>query len=309
MKTILVLGLLLSACVSVPTVEPFSVSQPDPINRVENSPFLTPFPTPTNIEATPTPVEDEPQRMNWLLLGGDYRAHREGTGWGNKTDVMVLISILESDPVEITAVQFPRNLYAPSSLGDEWMFAIWDKGGWPGLHTYFDEVFGIDLQGIFYVNMDNFVSLVDGLGGLAPWGSDAIASGGGEAVLEYLRDNENNWGYATYDFEQRVHGVVISLANAVWVGFLDDPISTMRLLLTEYGGLIESDLNNVQQYFWIAETASRVLTTNRDFRWTQLEQPFVVRGDTPIIQDEQPMRGLVAAVPLDEWMSEVLDGR
>ncbi len=137
----------------------------------------TAFPT-TLPTATFEPVF---QRTNWLLLGGDYRAHREGTDFGNKTDVIVLVSILETDPMDIAIVQFPRNLYLPiEGMNDQWLFAVWGREGWQGLHNYFQRAFGISLQGIHYVNMDSFEKVVDELG------MD------GTETLAYLRDNENH---------------------------------------------------------------------------------------------------------------------
>ncbi len=302
-KIAIVLCLLLVACAPVavaptdlPTVTPAPSPVPSPV------PTLVPTLAPnqeahcdengcdvvTVVTATP-----EPTRTNWLLLGGDYRAHREATGWGNKTDVMVLVSILETDPAEITVVQFPRNLYVPSSLGDTWMFAVWDQSGWDGIRTYFDEVFGVELAGIFYINMDSFVTLVDGLGGLVPWGLDRIDHSG-EGILEYLRDNENNWGGTTYDQQQRVFGVLMAMTNALADGIRDEPVMTMKLLLENYGDLIESDLSMPEQFYWLAIMGGRMLRNyNYVDRWIQLEQPYVIRGDTPIIQEHEPMRGLV----------------
>ena len=293
MKTILVLGLLLSACVSVP--EPLTVSQLTPFAKEKTSEvFSTPFPTPTNVESTPTPVE---QRTNWLLLGGDYRAHRNGTGWGNKTDVIVLVSVLETDPMQITVVQFPRNLYHPFSLGDTWLFAVWDRYGWQGLHQYFQEVFGVSLQGIHYINMDNFVGLVDELG------MD------GEDTLAYLRDNENNWERGSYDAEQRVFNVLVDLWGFGRAYFLEDPIAATNTVYSRWGDLFESDLSSIEQLYWLFSLGWRVRGAEWEWEQIQLEEPAIIRGWTPIIQDEQPMRGMVADTDLSEWMSEVLDGR
>jgi hypothetical protein len=295
-KIALVLCLLLAACAPVavaptdlPTVTPDPTSTLLPTSIPA---YIAPLVEPV-AEVAPTSAP-EPTRTNWLLLGGDYREHREGTGWGNKTDVMVLVSILQSDPVEITVVQFPRNLYVPSSLGDTWMFAVWGQSGWDGLRTYFDEVFGIELTGIFYINMDSFVTLVDGLGGLVPWGLDRIDHSG-EGILEYLRDNENNWGGTTYDQQQRVFGVLIALLNTLADRIKDEPVMTMKLLLENYGDLIESDLSTPEQFYWLAIVGGGILRNyNYVDRLIQLEQPYVIRGDTPIIQDGEPMRGLIA---------------
>ncbi|KKL10549.1 hypothetical protein LCGC14_2554690, partial [marine sediment metagenome] len=111
MKILLIaLGLFCASC--------NSASFPDPEEPAFIGPLQTEIMEIETEEAIPTPVPTptlEPvfERTNWLLLGGDYRAHRENTDFGNKTDVIVLVSILETDPMDIAVVQFPRNLYLP----------------------------------------------------------------------------------------------------------------------------------------------------------------------------------------------------
>ena len=290
MRKLIVIPLLLAvtACSGPPSTEA-PTSPPQAPSPTEVEP-----PTPANPTTKPAPsatAEAAPQRTNWLLLGGDYRTHRLGTGWGNKTDVIVLVSVLETDPAKITVVQFPRNLYVPvNSMDDQWLFGVWDNEGWQGLHYYFQEVFDVPLQGIFYINMDNFITLVDDLGG------------DGEDKLAFLRDNENNWDRGSYDYEQRVFSVTAWLYDAVRDRFFDDPYAAMDLMLDTFGNLIESDLSNVKQYYWLAETASKILRTEKDYRWVQLEEPYIIRGDTPIMQNEQPVRGMIADTDLKEWM-------
>lgn len=292
MKTILVLGLLLTACVArTPDVSVDTLPDIPLVSNVQ-PPVPTPYPT---LEPTAT-FKPAIERTNWLLLGGDYRAHREGTGWGNKTDVIVLVSVLETDPMQITVVQFPRNLYAPFSYGDVWLFGVWDAYGWQGLHQYFQEVFGVSLQGIHYINMDGFVQIVD------EFGMD------GEKTLAYLRDNENNWERGSYDAEQRVFNVLVDLWGFGRAYFLDDPIVATNAVYSRWGDLFESDLGNIEQLYWLFRLGWRVRNAEWDWQMVQLERPVIIRGDTPIVQNELPMRGMVADTDLKVWMSEVLDG-
>jgi len=310
MKQLAVLAFLLSACAAPvavtsfapPTIEPFD-EKPVPVNAA------------TAILPTPT-VEPQPQRTNWLLLGGDYRAHREGTGWGNRTDVIVLVSVLETDPMQITIVQFPRNLYTPFSGGDVWLFAVWDEFGWQGLHQYFQEVFGVNLQGIHYVNMDSFVSIVDGLslGGIdgIPVASEtspgrSVKFMGGEEVLAFLRDNENNWELGSYDKGQRVFRVLLGIWTHAQYYFLSDPIAAVNVLYGEWGDLVETDLSNIKQLYWLFTLGWRVRNAEIEWGWVQLKEPIIIRGDTPIMQNEQPTRGMIAATDLSEWMRETLN--
>ena len=128
-KLLIVFGLFAASC--------NPVSFPDPAEP----PFIEPMQTrimeietetvATDQAVLPTATfefEPQPQRTNWLLLGGDYRAHREGTGYGNKTDVIVLVSILETDPIDIVVVQFPRTLYVPvEGMDDQWLSGVWGR--------------------------------------------------------------------------------------------------------------------------------------------------------------------------------------
>lgn len=284
---ILFLSLLLSGC---------GVSFPDP----EEPAFVGPMQTrimevETETVATAQAVlptatfefESQPQRTNWLLLGGDYRAHREGTGYGNKTDVIVLVSILETDPMDIAVVQFPRNLYVPvEGMDDQWLFGVWGREGWQGLHQYFQRVFGVSLQGIHYINMDSFERLVDDL--------DGVNGMNGAETLVYLRDNENNWERGTYDAEQRVFKVLAALWDRASTFLLSDPVAATNIVYSQWGDLFQTDLANLEQLYWLFTLGWKVKNNDYEIRLIQLEEPFIVRGDTPIIQNERPMRGMIS---------------
>lgn len=292
--SLIALGLFCASCVSTPTpvyVGPIATQMMEGIEtaraeeKEEKEETFIPISS-----ATPEPVFE---RTNWLLLGGDYRAHREGTGWGNKTDVIVMVSVLETDPMQITVVQFPRNLYAPFSMGDVWLFGVWDEYGWQGLHQYFQEVFGVTLQGVHYIDMDGFVQIVDDLGGLVPWGIDNMDHSG-EGMLAYLRDNENNWELGSYDAGNRVFGVLIALVNRTVEFFLEDPVATANIVYSQWGDLFQTDLSNIEQLYWLFDLGWRVRNADRQDRFIQLEEPIIERGDTPIMQGDQTTRGMVA---------------
>jgi hypothetical protein len=293
-------GLFCASCVATPTVEP--VVAVTPTTTLSPGEYRSPEMSMTSTADPHTPIPptvEGPfiQRTNWLLLGGDYRAHREGTGFGNKTYVIVLVSVLETDPMDIAVVQFPRNLYVPiEGMDDQWLFAVWGNDGWQGLHQYFQRAFGIPLQGIHYVSMDSFVTVVDGLG------MD------GEDTLAYLRDNENNWELGSYDAGQRVFQVLSRLWVKGSTFFLDDPVMATNVVYSQWGDLFETDLSNIEQLYWLFRLGWRVKNSEYEIRFIQLEDPFIVRGDTPIIQNEQPMRGMIPTLDLRDWMLDcVLD--
>lgn len=317
MKKLIVLAFLLSACATktpevtpVPffvTVEAILATHTAEVEAGISTPVPTLEPgceahcLDGDCDIVCLPEEPFVQRTNWLLLGGDHRAHRTGTGWGNKTDVIVLVSVLETDPVEITIIQFPRNLYAPFSMGDTWLFAVWDQFGWQGLHQYFQEVFGVILQGVFYVDMDGFVQIVDEMGG--------IRGRNGDEVLAHLRDNENNWGMGSYDAEERVFEILSGLYFNAERMFFEDPIAGVDFILSSWGSLIQTDLSNVKQWYWIADTFLGIQGRQWNFHWIQFEEPYIMRGDTPIIQNGQPTRGMIVdpATNIKIWMECSLD--
>lgn len=260
-------------------------------------------PTPTII-SSPTSTQEAtpvvtPQRYNFLLLGGDYRSHRAGTNYGDKTDVMLLVSILMEDPVKITVVQFPRNLYVPvEAMDDQWLFAVYSREGFTGLHYYFQQVFDVDLHGVFYVNMDNFVTFVDALGGL--WLNGGMD---GEQTLAHLRDNENNWAHGVYDASSRQFKVLYALVEKVKTRFHEDALTTAKDLWGAYGVLFETDLSEFEQIHYLAELAWTIATKEYIVEAIRLADPVVVRGETPL-----EVRGLIPNEDLASWMTEVLDG-
>lgn len=209
------------------------------------------LPTPTE---GPTP-ETEEQRYNFLVLGGDYRQWREGSRWGNKTDVMLLASVKLGDPNQITVFQFNRNFYHPvEAMDDQWLFAVYGREGYPGLHYYFQEVFGVPLTGIAYVNMDNFIKLVDRLGGLWIGGEPRD----GEWVLEYLRDNENMWGCVSYDCENRQFMTLVRLIQEFNLTYLKDEYDYLDAAELVWFGLtdvVETDISTVEQFYYLASIA------------------------------------------------------
>ena len=291
MKRILLLALLCSACVVALPAIPLPATPP----VIIPSPSLT---STQDVIPVVTPKKQQADRYNFLLLGGDYRSHRAGTNWGDKTDVILLVSVLMEEPTKITVVQFPRNLYVPvDSFPDMWLFHVYSREGFVGLHYYLQQVFDVDLHGIFYVNMDGFISLVGGLGGL--WLNGVMD---GEQTLAYLRDNANNWDYGVYDAGGRQFKVLYALAEKVKTRFHEDALTTAKDLWGAYGNLLETDLSTFEQIHYLAELAWTIATKEYIVESVRLAEPVVVRGETPL-----STRGLVPNENLKSWMSSVLE--
>jgi anionic cell wall polymer biosynthesis LytR-Cps2A-Psr (LCP) family protein len=298
---------LLSACIFVPvdvvvtqTMDAIRSQTPPP-----TSTFYQYEAERTQLASTPEPsptyTYEPPERTNWLILGGDYRSHRQGTRYGDKTDVIILISVLQGyvDPYQVTMIQYPRNLYIPiEAMDDQWLFAVYGREGFPGLHYYWQQAFDIDLAGIFYINMDGFVKLIDDLGDLPGHpGKD------GEAVLAYLRDNNNNWERGKYDAERRSLGIAYALAQKVADEITENPFATVKILFDRWHGLIRTDVVDAGQLAYLAYMGWEA-KDNYTIEFVQLEEPDIVRGETPL-----EVRGMIPATDLSEWHRDILEVR
>lgn len=286
--------------VSCTTSSPVSIPTPTPVpSRTEIPPTTTPTNTPIPTE---TEIVNNPNRTNWLLLGGDYRQHRQGTEYGNKTDVIILVSVLEGyvDPYQITMIQYPRNLYIPiRNMDDQWLFSVYGREDFTGLHYYWQQAFDVDLHGIFYINMDGFVKLIDDLGDLPGHpGKD------GEAILAYLRDNDNNWNWGSYDKEKRALGIAYSLAKKVEDELTSNFFSTAKILFERWHGLIKTDVTELGQLTYLASIGWEARDGNYTIDFVQLEEPAIVRGETPL-----EVRGMIPATDLSEWHRDILEVR
>ena len=80
-----------------------------------------------------------------------------------------------------------------------------------------------------------------------------------------------------------------------------DPIAAVDLIFSDWGDLIETDLADIRQWYAAAEIGVRVVADEqRNVRWIQLEEPYIVRGDTPL-----EVRGMVPnEMHLHDWMQD-----
>ena len=263
--------------------------KPEEFDLPQASPTGTNTPLPVEPMVTRTP--GYAHRYNFVLLGGDYAEHRAHTGWGDKTDVMLIVSIFMSDPVEIKVVQLPRNLYTEvSEFPDLWAFAVYGEEGFPGVHYYVQEVFDLSVHGVAYINMDDFVKAVSEL------------HLDGNALLEYLRDNENNWDYGVYDFEGRQYKVLRTITGTLIENFREDPVETAKDLW-EFRRYIDTDISAFEQLHWMVELAYEILDKGYEIEFVPLREPAIAWEDTPIF----PYRGFVLNMDLHSWMNGVLN--
>lgn len=296
MKRLLILLVLifLTACVSQPT--PVIAIEPTAQEIIiETIPTIASQP---NIMLEPT---EEPGGYGYtfVLLGGDWTSHRVGTDYGNNTDVMLLVSIIFpdpihiSEPIKIVTIQVPRNLYVPvDGMEDMWAFSVYGKTGFQGISDYIEKVFDTTIIGTVYIHMENFVKFIDALGGVVitldenGLEKDYGTWYSGELLLEWLRDNENNWNYGVYDQANRQYRALFAIADRAEEEFRSDPVLTAKRLVDLYGNLFDTDMDDIQQLRWIMTLGYQVITahmTDRlDLRFIKLRDPVIVRGDTPL---------------------------
>lgn len=240
---------------------------------------------------------------------GPGRPKDEVGGAGDKTDVILLVSILTTEPTQITIVQFPRNLWVPQ-YRDQLLFEVYWQDSFEGIHNYFYDVFGIALNGVAYVDMPNFIKYVDQLGGVE-MSREAIGCapgvpGGmgckfdGTQLLAWLRDNDNNWGHGVYDAGMRQHRALVAILDRVYSRFSSKDF----LAAWEFFSRVETDLSALQ-FVDAAFVGYQALQRGTTIEFARLAAPTIQRGDIPIA----PGRAEVATVDLREWMAEVLAAR
>lgn len=251
--------------------------------------------------STPEYLEDKPERIAFALLGGDWRDHRAGTDYGNKTDVSLIVVITMTDPVDILVIQLPRNLYVETSLGNYWQFAIYKQFGDEGYQLYLTDVFNLAVPVVAYIDMERFVPFVDDvLGGIWIKGVGIID---GEETLDYLRDNENNWSNCSYyDCEGRQFQVLEALAQKLKTKFAESPMYTAEALWP-HRYLFETNIDDFQKMYYLVNAAWRVATSEYTIRFERLTQSGTIQyGDTPL-----EVRGWVESGNIYKWVEEVLN--
>jgi LCP family protein required for cell wall assembly len=171
-RTILVLGLtaliLLAACGQSPTPSP-SLQPASPTPSPTPSPIPTPPPTPS---PTPNPYNAEllDHRFTVLIVGEDVNAARRARGYrGDNTDAIMLVSV-SPEQQQVTMVSLPRDTVdIPLANGQIWsskVNAIAYTYGVDGLRKALARMWDIRIPYYVKVNMDDFVALVDAVGGI-----------------------------------------------------------------------------------------------------------------------------------------------
>lgn len=169
-RAILILALtasiLLTACGQSPTPSP-SLQPATPSASPSPSPSPSPTPSPT-----PNPYNAEllDHRFTILIVGEDVDAARRARGYlGDNTDAIMLVSI-SPEQKRVTMVSLPRDTVdIPLANGLVWQSkvnGIANTYGLDGLREALATMWDIRIPYYVKVNMDDFVALVDAVGGV-----------------------------------------------------------------------------------------------------------------------------------------------
>jgi LCP family protein required for cell wall assembly len=131
------------------------------------SPTAEPTPEPT---ASPTlSAELMDRRWTILYVGIDRNAHREAAGEPINTDALMLVS-LSADQSELTLVSLPRDTVdVPLADGTTYprkINALYAEVGMDALVGAMETLYGTEIDGHVLLDMDDFGSLVDAVGGV-----------------------------------------------------------------------------------------------------------------------------------------------
>ncbi|HET7520799.1 MAG TPA: LCP family protein [Candidatus Limnocylindria bacterium] len=166
---LLALTLVLAACGVQATPSPSVSALPSPTATGVPTPTASPSPTPL---PTPNPLNEEllGSRFTILVVGEDVSAARRARGYiGDNTDAIMVVSVSPRQK-KVVMLSLPRdNVDIPLGNGQIWsgkVNAIANTYGVDGLRQAMAALLDIEIPYYVKVNMDDFVSLVDAVGGI-----------------------------------------------------------------------------------------------------------------------------------------------
>lgn len=205
----------------------------------------------TPADSTPAPTEPpkaEKKIINILLIGQDRRP-----GEGRcRSDAMILCSIcLEDKTLVLTSFQRDTYVQYPEGYSDHKLNSAYQWGGMPLLNETLELNYGIQVDGNIEVDFNRFTQIVDMLGGVdvyltqaeADWmsrGGNSISPGAqhlnGKMALSYarIRKLDNDFGRTN-----RQRKVIMSLLNSC----KGSSVTTLTNLVKEALPMIATDMS------------------------------------------------------------------
>jgi LCP family protein required for cell wall assembly len=173
--TALILGL--AACSSAPTATPQPTASPSPTQEPTPSPSPTADPTPTP-QPTPEPTPTRPDldeallhsRLTVLVVGEDSNSVRERMAFPTQNTDAVMVVSVDATQSTVTMLGLPRDTVdVPMADGRIFRGKINSLAfglGLPALQGAMSTLLGVPIDGYVKIDMDNFVQLVDAVGGI-----------------------------------------------------------------------------------------------------------------------------------------------
>lgn len=124
---------------------------------------------------------DDDKLLNILLIGQD---RREGESGRTRSDTMILVSV-NTETYKVSVISFLRDLYVslPGYSANR-MNAAYVFGGYELLSDVIKTNFGIHLDGFFEVDFDGFKDVIDTVGGIDIYLTDAEAEIVGDGATQ-----------------------------------------------------------------------------------------------------------------------------
>jgi LCP family protein required for cell wall assembly len=150
-----------------PTAPPTASPTPTPTPEPTPSPTPTPVPTPT-----PTPYDEEllNSRLTVLVVGEDSDRWREAAGTPGRNTDAIIVASLSADQSQLVMLGLPRDT-VDVPLADGRIYtgkvnSIAFNYGLEGLQGAMQALLGVPIDGYIKIDMDNFVRLVNSVGGV-----------------------------------------------------------------------------------------------------------------------------------------------
>ena len=131
-------------------------------NLMPNIPIATAGPDGTVTQAPGAPAVQTGRGQNYLLLGSDAGAGREG----GRSDVIILVHVPE-DHAKVQLIHFPRDLYvAIPGHGKDKINAAFAFGGAPLLVQTMQDLIGVRIDHVAMIGFEGFKQMTDAVGGV-----------------------------------------------------------------------------------------------------------------------------------------------
>jgi LCP family protein required for cell wall assembly len=215
----LIASVLLGAWSGTPARSPTPTASASPLAIPSPTPEPTATPRPT---PTPNPYDQAMlhNRYTVLVIGEDSTEKRRARGAPRLTDTMIIVSV-SGQHRHISMINLPRDTVdVPLANGLTYtgkVNGIATHYGYDGLLRAMETLLAVDIDAYVKVDMDNFVQLVDAVGGVrvrnTEWLNDPyldlyLAPGkyrlDGATALKYVRSRKTTSDYARSARQQQV---------------------------------------------------------------------------------------------------------